>query len=409
MKRYLLIYGLCLVCIIKSHDLFTQTAMPYYSDQPYQEVIARGIGAVIAGDVAKAEDDAIANALRNAVEQVIGTMVESEVLIRNYQTIEDRIYSYSKGYVEQYQILSKSQRGETIYEVTIKAVVKSGSIKDNLEALGLLMSRKGKPRLMVIVDEKNMDYHHYYGWSIDMNTSENEVMNVLLEKGFPFVDRDVAMQKLQKDMVVAALEGDEAAAQSIANQSGAEVLLIGKAVSKAASGGPSVLAQAGMVSCQATLNLRALRADDGTILATTSQQSAAAHIDQLTGGTQALQKAAQTAAEDLSAKIVDRWQKDVYGGTTINLRLLNVETYSDMVRVKNMFPHYIRGILNIYQRDFSQKTAVFELEVKGSATSVAEELALKDFSPYQIEVVNVTQNTIIAKLSKINVQEDQKK
>lgn len=409
MKRYSLIYCLFLVCVITNHNLFTQTTMPYQADQTHQEVIARGMGAVIAGDVAKAEDDAVANALRNAVEQVIGTMVESEVLVRNYQTIEDRIYSYSKGYVEQYQILSKSQRGETIYEVTIKAVVKKGSIKDNLEALGLLMSRKGKPRLMVIVDEKNMDYHHYYGWAIDMNTSENEVMNVLLGKGFPFVDRDAAMQKLQKDMVVAALEGDETAAQSIANQSGAEVLLIGKAVSKAASGGPSVLAQAGMVSCQATLNLRALRADDGTILATTSQQSAAAHIDQLTGGTQALQKAARVAAEDLSAKIVDRWQKDVYGGTTINLRLLNVETYSDMVRVKNMFPHYIRGVLNIYQRDFSQKTAVFELEVKGSATSVAEEMALKDFSPYRIEVINVTQNTIIAKLEKINIQEDQEK
>jgi hypothetical protein len=234
-----------------------------------------------------------------------------------------------------------------------------------------------------------------------MNTSENEVMNVLLDKGFPFVDRETVMKKIQKDMVMAALEGDAVAAQSIGTQAGAEVLLIGKAVSKAASGGPAVLSQAGMVSCQATLNLRALRADDGTILATTSQQAATAHIDHLTGGTMSLQKAAQGAADDISSKIVDRWQKDVYAGTTINLRLLNVETFSDLVKVKNMLPSYIRGVLNVYQRDYSQNTAQFEIEVKGNATSVAEEMALKDFSPYQIEVINVTQNTIVAKLGKL--------
>jgi hypothetical protein len=149
-----------------------------------------------------------------------------------------------------------------------------------------------------------------------------------------------------------------------------------------------------------------LRADDATIIATTSQQSAAAHIDQLTGGTLALKKAAELAAEDLSGKIVDRWQKDVYSGTTINLRLMNVESYSDLVKIKNMLPYYVRGVQNVYQRDYSQNTALFDLDVRGTANQVAEELVMKDFSPYSIEVVNVTQNTIIARLGKQTIQEE---
>ncbi len=384
---------------------FAQSYSTMQADDMTQEVLARGMGAIIAGDAAKAEDDAVANALRNAVEQVIGTIIQSDVLVQNYQTIEDRIYSHAQGYVERYQVINKSRQGETILEVTIKAVVRKGNLKDNLEALGLLMTRKGKPRLMIIVDERNMDTH-YYTWSIDMNTTENEVMNQLLEKGFPFVDREAAMRKIGKDMVMATMEGDEKAAQMLATQSGAEVLIVGKAVSKVAPGGPSALIQAGMMSCQATLSLRALRADDGTILATTSQQAAAAHIDQLTGGTLALQKAAKLAAQDLSDKIVNRWQKDVYSGTTINLRLMNVETYSDLVKIKNMLPYYIRGIQNIYQRDYSQNTVLFDIDVRGTANQVAEELAIKDFSPYAIEVINVTQNTITAKVAKLKPQED---
>ncbi|MCB0259660.1 MAG: hypothetical protein KDE62_08070, partial [Calditrichaeota bacterium] len=54
-----------------------------------QEVIAKGLGAIIAGDEAKASDDALASALRNAVEQVVGTMIQSNTLVENYQLVED--------------------------------------------------------------------------------------------------------------------------------------------------------------------------------------------------------------------------------------------------------------------------------------------------------------------------------
>ena len=402
--RMMLLLNILLVFLF-SLQLGAQTYSTPQASDNQQEVIARGMGAVISGDLAKAEEDAISNALRNAVEQVIGTMIQSEVLVQNYQTIEDRIYSQSAGYVERYEVIGKSRQGDTILEVSIKAVVRKGSLKNNLDALGLLISRKGKPRLMIIVDERNMD-EHYYDWGIDMNTTENEVMNALMEKGFPFVDREAAIRKIEKDAIMASLEGDEKAAQNIALQSGAEVLIVGKAVAKTASGGPSAMTNAGMVSCQATINLRALRADDGTILATTSQQSAAAHIDQLTGGTQALKKAAKLASDDLTNKIVDRWQKDVYSGTTISLRLMNVETYNDLVKIKNMLPYNVRGVQNVYQRDYSKQTALFDLDVKGTANQVAEELVVKDFSPYTIEVVNVTQNAVIAKIVKPTNQEE---
>lgn len=364
-----------------------------------QEVIAKGVGAIIGGDEAKARDDALDNALRAAVEQVVGTMVQSETLVKNYMLVEDNIYRQSRGYVQKYEIIGENRRGDNILEVTIRAVVKKGDLKSDLEAIGVLMARKGKPRLMVIVDEKNMG-NTYWGWSVDMNTSENAIMSVLMEKGFPFVDRAVAVHKIKKDAVVAALNGDEAAARMIATQAGAEILIIGKAFSKAASGSPAVLRQAGMVSCQATINLRAVRADDGSVLATAMKQAAAAHIDQLTGGTMALERAAKAAAEELGDKIVARWQKDLSAGTMVNLRLLDVASYSDLVKFKSLLPVMIRNVSKVYQRDFSNHTAELELEAKTTANKIAEEMALKDFSPFVVEVINVTQNTITAKLSK---------
>lgn len=368
------------------------------SSEDEQEVVAKGMGAIIAGDEAKAHDDALANALRNAVEQVVGTMVQSDVLVQNYQVVEDRIYSRTSGYVKSYQTISSTKRGDNILEVTIRAVVKKGDLQNDLNAIGLLISQKNKPRIMVLVEEHNMD-KYYYAYYVDLNTTETELTNKFLEKGFTFVDKNVVAGKLKREAVLAALEGDQNMAQSIAQQTGAEVLIIGKAVAKVASGGPAVLREAGMVSCQATINLRAVEADNGRIIATTSQQAAAAHIDQMTGGTQALKKAADMAAEDLIRKILENWRSEVYSSSTIQLRILNVPSFSDLIKFKNMVKTYVRGVQNIYQRDYSANTGLLELEVRGSTNQVAEELVTKDFTPYQVQVVNTSANSIVIKLS----------
>lgn len=371
-----------------------------------QEVVAKGLGAIIGNDEAKAYDDALASALRNAVEQVVGTMIQSSVLVENYQVVEDRIYSNTRGYVKSYQVINQENRGNNIVETTIRAVVKKSNLENDLNAIGLLISQKNKPRVMVMIDEINMDQHYYYYYNNrDLNTTANELTNKFLEKGFTFVDQDVAAQKLQRDAALAAVDGDAKAAQTIAKESGAEVLIIGKAISKAASGGPAVLRQSGMVSCQATVNLRAVRADDGSVIATSSQQAAAVHVDQVTGGTQALIKASDLAAEDLTKKILKAWQKDVYSGTTIQMRVMDVPSFSDLVKFKNMVKTNLRGVQEVYQRDYSANTAVLDIDVRGDARQLAEELTLKDFTPYKIDVVNVSQNSLVVKLNLPNMEQ----
>ncbi len=362
-----------------------------------QEVIVRGLGAIIGGDVSKAHDDALANALRTAVEQVLGTMVESEVLVKNYQVVEDQIYSRTRGYVSRYEILEENRRPDNILELRVRAWVRKSNLKEDLQAIGLLLRQKGKPRLMVAIEEKNMDSPWVF-WTLDLSTTENAVMKVFLEKGFQFVDRKQILQKIRKEEALALIDGDVETARQIARETPAEVLIVGKALAKPASGGPAVLKQSGMVSCQAIVNLRAIRADDGRVLATASQQSAAVHVDQLTGGTMALQRAAEQAARELMQKILERWREDVYTHNTVQLRLLGVENYQELVKIKGLISSLVRGVEGIVQRDYVNGSVLLELTVKSTAARVADELVQKDFSPYRFEIVTISQNTIVAKV-----------
>ncbi len=77
-----------------------------FSTAQADSVIAEGV-ANIGNDPAAARDKAIEDALRRAVDQAVGAIVESETLTENYQLISDRIYSHSSGYVQTYNVISR--------------------------------------------------------------------------------------------------------------------------------------------------------------------------------------------------------------------------------------------------------------------------------------------------------------
>ena len=117
-------------------------------------VTVDGVASVMQGRADVARDIALEDALRRAVEQVIGTMVESETLVQNFQLISDKIYTQTKGYVTNYQVVSERRDGE-LFRVTVKAAVDAGHLQADLQALGLLYRRMNKPRVMIIVAERH--------------------------------------------------------------------------------------------------------------------------------------------------------------------------------------------------------------------------------------------------------------
>lgn len=362
-----------------------------------KDVIAKGMGAILAGDEVKAREDAISAALRNAVEQVVGTMIESDVLVENYQTVEDKIYTRTAGYVQKYDVIGTDKQQDNVLEVTIRATVKLTDLRNDLQAVGVLISRKGKPRTMVLIDEKNVTAN-YVQLTAELNTTETTIMNEMMNLGFPFVDAQQAKQNLAKDQAVAAIQGDTEAAAAIAARQGAEIIITGTAISKVASGGPSVVRNAGFKSCQANMNLRVIRADDAKIIAVSSAHDRAAHIDEITGGSMALEKAAKKAVDELTEKILKVWQEDVYSGTQVQLEVRNIASFAQLNTFKNNLSYYVRGVQAVNQRNFANRNAVFDVDIKGNAEQLASELETKEIEGMKLQVIGMTANKVVVKI-----------
>ncbi|MDZ7262853.1 MAG: flagellar assembly protein T N-terminal domain-containing protein, partial [candidate division KSB1 bacterium] len=192
-----------------------------------QQITATGTGTIYGGDVALARDQAIDNALRRAVEQAMGTWVQSEVVVQNYMVVEDNILNWSSGYVRNYQIVSEYQKTPELYEVTLQAEVEMADLMKDMDAVKSLLAKAGNPRIMIIMNEQNIgeSYDQYHFFNVDMTVAETAMMQTFMDKGFEVVDPATVRANIKRAQALAALEGDNKAAAAIGQSFEAEVVI----------------------------------------------------------------------------------------------------------------------------------------------------------------------------------------
>ena len=260
-------------------------SMPAFGQQS-QTVTAEGVGAVFGNDRAIARDQAIQDALRKAVEQAVGTLVSSETMVQNFQTLNDKIYTQTQGYIQNYRILSETP-GTNVHQVTIQATVAIGDLEKDLQALGFLLGQVGKPRIMILVAEQQIGQQYYNYWwgthrgtQADLNVAENTIMDRFREKGFDIVDHQAQAGNIKVPPAFQVVELSNQNAITLGKQVDAEIVLIGKALARSVGS----IAGTSMKSLQANISMRAIQIDNARVLSSGNENAAAVLIDEVTGG-----------------------------------------------------------------------------------------------------------------------------
>jgi hypothetical protein len=345
---------------------------------------SQGVAAIVQGNLDISRDKAVEDALRNAVEQATGSLIENETLVENYQLLSDKIYSQSRGYVQSYEVVDEKAE-EGLYRVTIRATVVSGELKNDLRALNILMRHVRKPRVMVLFQE---------ALSQDVDSgrlAEDAVSKVLLERGFKLVDADVVRRNLGRDGVRGLLAGDERTAAAIRDKYGAEMLLIGTAQ---ATTNEVTIGDVRINSNQAVVSAKLVRTDTGEVKVSETRQAAKPHVNSLTGKQMAITEASEYLANDMVDRMIDIFQEQVYNIANVNLTIHGLQGYAQLQEVIQLISDNVRGIKEIYQRNYSMGTADLEVELTGSTQSLAADLTTRTFGKYRFEIKESTHNQL---------------
>jgi hypothetical protein len=370
---------------------------PIAGAQETKTVTAEGVAEIQQGAIDIARDAAIEDAQKRAVEQAIGIMIDSQTQVENYQLISDKILSQIKGYITRYNVIGENQES-SLLRVRITAEVSLGKLSDDLSAIGVLMSQMHKPRTMIMIAEQNIGRDVNAWWmgthgEADLSVVENAFMDKFTEKGFEFIDHEVAAKEIKVTAPYKVSNLSAVQARTLGNQADAEVVIIGKAIAKLYGdvGG-------GMKSVQADLSAKAVRTDTGQVIATTTVHAAAVHIAEISAGSEALKKAANQAADDMITKILAAYSKEVGGTRSIAITITGL-TRNQFVKFKDVLRNQVRGIKDLHERSFSGATARISVDSKTSTQALSDELALKDFGAFAVEVVGSTANSLELKVA----------
>ena len=138
-----------------------------------QTVEAKGVGL--------GRNEALQDALRNAVSQAMGTHVRSESRLENFVLISDAVSTVTKGYVTRYDVVNERQTGNT-QEVTVRATVSLSALQADAQTLAQMI---GGLRFLTIYDPRKANTASIDGYEFAVE----RINEFLADKNYRYIEK----------------------------------------------------------------------------------------------------------------------------------------------------------------------------------------------------------------------------
>lgn len=338
------------------------------------KITARGAATIHKQFVDIARTKAIDEAQRNAVEKAAGVMITSTTAVENFQVKMDSILSESRGFINTYKILSEKRSGDQ-YEVEIEADVSAGKLRDKMTAINLIMTRKSKPRVMLIFKD---------------SVAEAAMAKYLMNHGFKLVDAQISHKN--RELEHAQDDAEARVMRGLAQHYGAEVIIVGNVEAASKS---STIYNIEMNKNTVVVTGKVINGDTGEIVTTATESKS---DNKMKGDFKALTEEISTRLiTRLVDEVLESWSKELADTTTVKLVVSGLN-YSALQDLKAALAEEVKGFKGLNQRHFSKGKAELDLEVAGDAQGVANDLAQMSIGRRQMKITEISQNRVGAVL-----------
>ncbi len=354
-------------------------------------VQAAGLAAVQSHDLAGAYAQAERNALREAVETAVGTLVSGQTRVSHLAVVEDEILTRTAGYVERYRVVDRRRLDARTVQVTLDAVVRLGALEQSLAALDLLVDAVGSPRLLCL------------GRLVTVGKPPADGgVATALRRALSRASNRFALVAPVSPAVASASWDDIATVAALGRRQGAEVVIRAEVAVQAApdapvpfSGGVS-LGQLGICSAQAQVQLDALWTDSGQAFASLSLTEKAAAPTAAAAAEKAVRSGTERAAGQLVQRLAEDWRERVYNGQWVRLVVDGPAAQQD--GFKALASGRLPSLESLVPRSRSGDVAVYDARCRGTGFRLARDLAACDAAGLAIQVEEVTTNTLRLRL-----------
>jgi len=358
------------------------------AEVPDRVITAEGMAA---GSDLKARDEALNRALRRAIEEGVGTVVDSESMTQNYQLLADKVYSQVKGYVKSYNVISENGGADGIYRVKVEAVVALAILEKDIKALNIIKEKKNNPRIMILVQE------FVDGLEQPSELVQAEMEKEFLAKQFPLVDKAQYQMVKEKDVALSYTSPEKAAV--LGREYGAEVVVVGQATCNMGETSSPYGVQ--VFAYTADISVKAIKTDTAAVIAIETVSATERGSGRMPTANKALGAAGKKIAGGIISGIVEKWRSEVFNTVSVSIVAEGIEP-SDREVLKNDLMD-IRGVQNVNERTFNKGILVLDIVVDGAIWQNFEQRVLS-LPNIKFQLVAKTENRIEVKKTMMMAQ-----
>lgn len=350
-----------------------------------------GAGVIEESDTAGARNDVFVEVMHKALRRTVIGLLPPALAAEKSSILEDRIFSRPGSYINSIEVIREgiSATSPNSYELTAKVGISTAPLLKDLSSLGITPQKKGYPRLLVLIEQKNVDEIYWHRQLPKLNIAESKVRDALWTVGFPFVEQKAFFSGLSETREKAIYDGDIDTLINLARLNDAQVVIFGRAISSRLD---NTANPGAMASMDANVLLRAVRVDDGQTITTFSARSSQLHVDAVVGGALAITRAAEEAANQIAGDIIREWTTNRPTGLRITLVVNGLQSDIDLNGFKADFQTRIKGIKSLEKRTYSEGTAAFDMVTSYNCDDIVDQLSIQGLAFYTTKVRSKSPN-----------------
>lgn len=324
--------------------------------------------------------DAENDALRAAVENTLGVLVDSETLVQNSMVIRDQIYTQSRGFVTDYSVVAREQTSSG-WRVTINATVDTqpnSKLMNELTRLGIINVQLRNPKIAVYVPEIHLQYR------VPDPAGETAIVKALIDAGFSNVTEVGTRLNVANPLKMTAAQMTQAA-----QQFGADIMIVGEAFSEGVGDPAQWLPgnqRTNMQACRARVEAKMFVVRTGQIIAADGKFGSAYDNSQAVASKKALAAAGKLMGEYLVEQIT---------GMYTSRQGIEVVVYAADFSKVNLVQSalgQVNRVKNVNLSSYEGGRAVFTVQYGGSPQTLFNEL--QALTAADLTLQSLTYNTL---------------
>ncbi len=324
--------------------------------------------------------DAENDALRAAVENTVGVLVDSETLVENSMLIRDQIYTHSRGFVNNYTVISREQIANG-WRVTINAEVDdqpNSKLMNELTRLGIINVQLRNPKIAVYVPEQHLNY------SVGGAGGETAIVKTLLNAGFSNVVEVGTGLNYQSPLSMNVAQMKQAA-----QNYGADIMIVGESFSEGVGDLGNYLPgnqRTNMEACRARVEAKMFIVRTGQVIAADGKYGSAYDNSQAI----AAKKALASAGEQMGNYFVEQITGMYTSRQGVEVVVYGAD-FSKINLVQNALGK-VNRVKNVNLSSYENGRAVFNVGYGGSPQTLFNEL--RALTPADLTLQSLAYNTL---------------